>query len=139
MSRGSVAWAFPIPTRIRGYSVFYRFHLYYWWAFGVVLLAHLLVAVLHTGLPQAGDPDAGIHWEILGLGFFSAVSAAVAFSSCRVLPRLVAMAAPRSPLNNIAYRVFSRYHSYYWLVIGALVASHFAIAYWHAGIWPGLP
>jgi hypothetical protein len=141
--RAWVSWlrrlGVPSPTRVRGYALFYRYHLYYWWAFGVLLVAHLLVAVLHTGLPQSSDPDAGVHWRILGLGLFSGISAAVSFSSCRVLPRLAAMATPRSPLNNIAYRIFFNYHSYYWLIVGVLVALHFVFAYRHAGIWPGLP
>ena len=40
------------------FHYFYKYHSYYWWAFGVAVLTHLTVALLHTGLPQAGDPDA---------------------------------------------------------------------------------
>ena len=56
------------PARNKAYRAFNRYHLYYWWFFGVAVLAHVMMATFHTGLPKAGDPDAGIHWVILGLG-----------------------------------------------------------------------
>lgn len=125
------------PMHSKGYALFYRYHLYYWWAFGVALVAHFMVAVLHTGLPQSDDPDANIHWIILGLGLFSAISAVGLFSSCRILPRLAAMAKNNNPLDNMVFRVFFKYHSYYWFILAMLVAAHFGVSYWHAGIWPG--
>jgi hypothetical protein len=100
------------------------------------MVAHFMVAVLHTGLPQGGDPDANVHWAILGLGLFSAVSATSLFCSCRVLPRLVAMATPKTPFNNILYRSFYKYHNYYWLIMALLVAAHFLVNFNHAGVWP---
>ena len=66
-------------TQIKIYAFFNKYHLYYWWAFGILLVAHFMVGVLHTGLPQANDPDANVHWFILGLGFFSAVTASSLF------------------------------------------------------------
>ncbi len=125
------------PTQIKGYSAFYKYHLYYWWAFGVSLVAHFMVATLHTGLPQAGDPDAGVHWIILGLGLFSGVSASSLFFSCRVLPRLVAMATPKKPFNNPLYRAYNKYHSYYWVILALLATAHFIVSYNHTGVWPG--
>jgi hypothetical protein len=127
----------PDPTKIKGYSSFYKYHLYYWWAFGVFLVSHVLVAIAHTGLPQAGDPDAGAHWTILGLGFFSALSSSVVFCSCRVLPRLAALVSPGSLFNNTAYKFLFRYHAYFWIIFFLLAFSHFAAGYHHAGIWPG--
>jgi hypothetical protein len=124
------------PMKIKGYASFYKYHLYYWWAFGVFLISHILVAVVHTGLPQAGDPDAGAHWVILAFGFFSAVSSIVVFSSCRVLPYLVAMASPQSLFNHGSYKFVFKYHSYYWAFFLLLATIHFAAGYNHAGIWP---
>jgi hypothetical protein len=120
----------------RIYWSFTNYHLYYWWAFGVFLVAHLMVAVLHTGLPRAGDPDAGLHWLILLFGIFSAGSSSMIFASCRVLPRLSAMLTPRDPFSNSGYRWIFQHHAYYWLVFGLLTATHFVVAYNHAGIWP---
>jgi hypothetical protein len=119
------------------YADFYKYHLYYWWAFGVMLVAHLLISVVHTGLPQAGDPDAGIHWAILGFGALSLIIAVVLFSSCRVVPRLIAMATPRNPFKNTFYSRIYRFHSYYWVLLLAAVLTHFLLSYFHTGIWPG--
>lgn len=123
-------------AKSRGYSGFYQYHLYYWWAFGISVVAHFMTATVHTGLPQADDPDANIHWIILGLGFFSFLTALVIFSSCRILPRLASMLKPQSILNNNVYKVFFRYHTYYWWLLIALAAAHFAVGYNHAGLWP---
>jgi hypothetical protein len=139
--RTCVAWLRHLgmkdPSTTRGYSVFYRFHLYYWWAFGMLLVVHPIIAILHTGLPQAGDPDANIHWIILGIGLFSAIAAVAVFSSCRVVPRLVTMATSRNPFDNSSFKAFFRNHSYFWAPLVLLVAVHIAVAFNHARIWPG--
>jgi hypothetical protein len=124
-------------THNRIYAPFYKLHLYYWWSFGVLVVAHLMVAVVHTGLPQAGDPDAPVHWWILGLGLFSAMSAIGVFFSCRIMPRLVTMARSSDPFNSHSYRTFFRGHSFYWISLGLLAAAHFLVAFSHIGVWPG--
>jgi len=125
------------PTKSPVFQAFYQRHLYYWWAFGVAVVSHFLMAVLHTGLPQRGDPDAGVHWVILGIGFAGAVASAALFSSCRVYPRLVGRALKGFNTAGKAYRSLFKYHSYYWWVFAALVGVHFAVGFIHAGIWPG--
>ncbi len=124
------------PAHIKGYSFFYRYHLYYWWTFGVLLLAHVMVGTLHTGLPRIGDPDEGLHWAILGLGLFSAVSSISVFCSCRIMPRLMFLARRGKSGDNSGYRAFSRFHTYFWLFLACLVGAHFAFSYYHAGVWP---
>jgi hypothetical protein len=124
------------PISFKGYATFYQYHVYYWWAFGILLVAHLMMAVIHTGLPQAGDPDAGVHWRILGMGFFSAVSGVVLFSSCRILPRLVTLATRKNPFHNFAYAAFFQKHSYFWSVMALLVAGHLIFSIIHTGVWP---
>jgi hypothetical protein len=124
-------------TKSRGYSGFYRYHVYYWWTFGVVVVAHFMIATLHTGLPQADDPDANTHWIILGLGILSFITALVLFTSCRILPRLASMLNPQSILNNTVYKILYRYHVYYWGILILLVAAHFGVSYNHTGLWPG--
>jgi hypothetical protein len=119
------------------YASFYQYHLYYWWAFGVALVAHLMVAVIHTGLPQADDPDAGIHWVILGFGLLSALTALTLFLSCRVLSKLLAMAGRKKLTDTMAFRAFYQSHAYFWGVLAILAAAHFGFAFNHAGIWPG--
>ena len=136
-----LAWlkrlGFKDPVHAGWYASFYGYHLYYWWGFGIAVVSHLWVALVHTGLPQSGDLGAGIHWAILGLGLFAAISASSVFFSCRVLPRLVAMATRGKPWHNARYRVYSSYHAYFWVMAALLVAAHFAASYRHAGVWPG--
>ena len=127
-------WKNPEENKI--YRAFNRFHLWYWWLFGVSLVAHIMMSVFHTGLPKAGDPDAGIHWAILALGLGSAILAVVSFASCRFFPRLLAAQKPGGLLKNITYKLFYQNHNYYWLLLFLLVAAHFTVSYLHAGIWP---
>jgi hypothetical protein len=124
------------PVQNRAYQLFSRYHSYYWFIFGFALVAHLMMAIFHTGLPQAGDQDAGAHWAILILGFCGMLSAAVLFTTCKISPRLIAPVAPKLSLKNKAYRTVYQYHSYYWLTFALLIAGHFAISFLHAGIWP---
>jgi cytochrome b561 len=126
------------PTRNRIFRSFYGYHLYYWWGFGVAVLSHVIMAISHTGLPQAGPPDAGVHWAILSIGFPSALSGVALFSSCRVSPRLLAPAIKNLTSQGNKYRSFFSYHSYFWWIFTALVASHFTAGYLHAGVWPGV-
>ncbi len=125
------------PTDNVAYQTFNKRHLYYWWFFGVLALAHVMMSTFHTGLPEAGDPDAGVHWIILALGLASALSGVALFSSCRLSPKLLAPVIPKLSLASQAYRSFFGYHSHYWWVFAVLVAVHFAASYLHAGIWPG--
>ncbi len=126
------------PSQNRAYRAFNRYHLYYWWFFGVAVLAHVMMATFHTGLPEAGDPDSGVHWAILALGLTSGISSLGVFGSCRVLPRLLAPKLPGLSLANSSYRSFFGYHAYYWLVLALLVAGHFMAVYLHAGVWPAI-
>jgi hypothetical protein len=127
-------WKNPGENKI--YRMFNKLHLWYWWLFGVTLVAHIMMSVIHTGLPQAGDPDAGVHWAILGLGLVSAVMAVLVFSSCRFVPRLLSVQKPDSLLKNVTYNLFYRKHNYYWPLLLVMVAAHFTISFLHAGIWP---
>ncbi len=96
-----------------------------------------MMAVLHTGLPQTGDPDAAVHWTILGVGFSGLLTASVLFSSCRVIPRLLALAGRKSPFENLFFRSIYRYHVYFWSILLIAVLAHFLVSYQHAGVWPG--
>jgi hypothetical protein len=129
-----LGWHNPLGTK--WYQAIYRYHTYYWWSFGILLISHIIMAVSHTGLPESGDPDANVHWMILFLGLASFISAFSIFSSCRVFPSLKIMATPGRPVGN-KYRSFFKYHSYYWVIFLVLVAGHFTIGLIHTGIWPG--
>lgn len=129
--------SFGVSTvKSKAYQLFSRYHSYYWFIFGAALVAHLMMAIFHTGLPQAGDADAGVHWIILILGFVGMLSTVVLFTTCKISPRLLAPATPKLSLKNNVYRTVFQYHSYYWLAFALSIAGHFVVGYLHAGIWP---
>jgi hypothetical protein len=125
------------PMETRPYRTFYKYHGYYWSIFLLTLILHLISAVMHTAIPTADDPDAQIHWVILGFAFGSLVSTGVVLSSCRSLVNLLNLFAEKGPLSNLRYQLFYQYHSYYWVLLILAIAGHVASAYLHTGIWPG--
>jgi hypothetical protein len=118
------------------YKTFYKYHLYYWWFFGVSVLAHIIMGTVHTGLPQPGDPDVGIHWAILILGAASLILGITVFFSCRIIPRLFGPTIPEMNTGNRSYSFMYKYHSFYWIIFIGLVAAHFMVTFLHAGAWP---
>jgi len=123
-------------TNSKAYRRFYQYHAYYWWIFGALILSHFMMAVLHTGLPKAGDPDSPIHWAILLLGLGAALGAGALFVSCRIMPRLITLATSKNPMTSVAFKGFFKLHAYYWWIILLLVVAHFAASYLHTGFWP---
>lgn len=123
------------PMKIGAYQSFYKYHSYYWWVFGVSIVAHITTAVSHTGLPAFGDPDALTHLTILLVGFGGVLSNLVVFFSCRICTRLLAPFMPKSTFQSETYKLFFKYHSYIWWVFGALVAGHITAAFLHVGLW----
>jgi len=132
---GRLGW--KIPTESGPYRAFYKYHGYYWWVFILGLTLHFLAAVMHTAIPAPGDPDAPIHWAILGFALGAAVMTGAVLSSCRSLNSLVNTFTGKAPTSNKRYFSFYRYHSYYWLILILALAGHFAASYIHIGVWPG--
>jgi hypothetical protein len=123
----------------KAYQFFYRYHSIYWWGFCLVLILHVMVAIGHSGLPQADDPDAPIHWYILGTGLIAATSVLIIFLSCRTLISLTGFFSKKNPLSLPGYKPFYLRHSFYWLIFAAAFLAHFLFGYSHAGVWPTLP
>ena len=120
------------PMSGKAYQAFFRYHALYWQAFFLLLAAHLSLAFAHTGIPQAGDPDAPVHWRILALGLAAALSGGVLFSSCRISFGFLT----RSLKSRKGYPAFNAFHGYYWLILFGLIAMHFYFAHAHVGFWP---
>lgn len=120
----------------RAYQSFNHYHLLYWGLFGAALVSHLTMSILHTGLPQSGDADAGTHWMILSFGASGFIIAMLAFGSCRVAPRILTSGKPQNLINRSSYKSYFRYHAFFWLVLAITIGVHIAIAFGHAGIWP---
>ena len=117
----------------------YGFHPYFWWAFVMFLVLHVATAFFHTGFPIKGDPDAGIHWWILGLGFASTLTVPATFLSCRSVATAFEFLSQKNPLSWKFYRGIYRFHGYYWWLLGVLVISHFIVAGLHVNFWPTVP
>jgi hypothetical protein len=124
-------------TESKWYRGLNKYHGYYWWAFILALVLHLMSAVMHTALPKAGDPDAAIHWVILSFALGSLVMVGAVISSCRSMVGLITLFTEKGPLSGSKYNFFYRYHAYYWLFLILLIAGHFASSYMHIGFWPG--
>ncbi len=125
------------PIGNRGYQAFHRYHGYYWWGFWFVFLLHALVGIMHgLSVPSSIDPDAYLHVPILWLGVGALCTAVIVVSSCRSPVAFLDLFRTKPTLASKGYRLFYRYHSSYWLLLGLAVAAHFALGYYHAGIWP---
>ena len=124
-------------TEKRWYRPIYKYHGYYWWVFLFGLTLHFLTTIMHTAIPQAGDPDAPIHWIILSFAIISLPLLGTVLASCRSLVGMLNLFMEKGPLNNYRFREFYRYHAYFWLLLVLAVAGHIGSAYVHVGIWPG--
>lgn len=118
------------------YGSFFRYHGFYWWALGVTLMSHLLMATSHTGLiPLPGDPDGWIHLTILALGVVAAVTISADFLTCRISPKLLAPYLRSKPMESWKFRLFYGWHGYLWWAFIAVVGAHIVVGILHAGWW----
>jgi len=124
------------PTGNRAYRALYQFHSYSWAGFWLVLALHAMTGIMHAGLPSAIDPYSYLHKYILWSGAGATLVGLGVLSSCRSPLRFVDMFTSKPSLTVKGYRLFYRYHNYYWPLLFLLVATHFAVGYIHAGIWP---
>ena len=124
------------PMQSRFYQTFTKGHYYYWWIFGLTLLLHVPSAFFHTGIPVAGDPDAGIHWVILALALISVLSFILVLFSCRFIITFWEYFAGKNPIKNRFVKWIYSQHSIWWWFFAVSFLSHVAVAYAHAGIWP---
>ena len=121
----------------RAYKFFYKYHSYYWWSFLVVLAIHVMSATIHTELlPGPDDPDALEHWFILGFAFGTLGSFSIQFASCRTFTSLVDFFTQKNPVKSRVFKVFYRFHAYYWWIFLLTVAGHVTAAAIHTNVWP---
>lgn len=126
----------PNPMNTKAFQSFYKYHAYYWWLFVVAVILHLTTGVTHVALPTPGDPDALIHWIILGFGVFALVSFILVMASCRSFAGLLGFFTGKNTLAMNSYKNFYRFHSLYWWLFAIAVAGHFGASYVHIGLWP---
>jgi hypothetical protein len=130
-----LGWRDPLASRV--YKALYRFHGYYWWGFWFVFFLHALVGLMHgLSVPSSIDPDSYLHVPIFWLGAGAAACAIIVLASCRSPIAFLDLFRSRPALTSRTYRLYYGYHSYVWLLLLLMVAAHFAVGYYHSGLWP---
>jgi cytochrome b561 len=119
-----------LKTRVyRGYS---RFHSYYWVAFLLFLVLHLMVTIVHVGLPLPGEPYFLAHQVV----FYSAITnfllVLVVFTSCKSFLSFVSLFTPRNLLSGNIFKLFYRFHSLFWWMLAVSFVVHIAAGIVHA-------
>ena len=124
------------PLKSRVYKAFYDGHFFTWWAFITIAILHIMTAFFHTGFPKSGDPDAPVHWWILGFAFSSLIFFSLVIFSCRLLNPFWNFFTGKSPLENKWIKWVYSHHGFWWWPWIFSFVAHIAIAYAHTGIWP---
>jgi hypothetical protein len=118
------------------YRPLFKLHGFYWWGLVMGMVLHLMSALMHTGIPGAGDPDGSIHRIVLATGGASLVLAGVVLSSCRSLVNLVSSFRENPLLASRGFVGFYRCHAHFWAALTLFVAVHFVSVYSHIQLWP---
>ena len=118
--------------KTRFYSVYFRFHSYYWVAFFLILVLHLMVTIVHIGLPSPGEPYLLAHQVV----FYSAIAnfllTLVVFTSCKSFLSLVSLFANRNPLSDNGFKRFYRFHAVLWWMLFVSFIVHIIAGIIHA-------
>jgi hypothetical protein len=125
----SFAIFFKIPWSknsfwIRFYTVFYRYHSYYWNIFWFILILHLLVTIPHSGIPNPLAP----FFRAQQVSFYSSivnfVCVAAVLLSCRSISAFFSFFGADNLKSLNAYKKFYKYHSYIGMVLAVSVGTH---------------
>jgi hypothetical protein len=118
------------------YRGFLKYHTYYWWAFWLIFVIHLLAAIMHLGFNTAGDSDAYLHKYSVIFGISAILTILLVSFSCYGIATLVRLFSDRSPTDFKLIDAVYKYHAYYWTLFLLLIAAHFTAGYLHSGWWP---
>jgi len=124
-------------TTSRAYQSFFKLHSFFWYGFFLVLFLHMLTGLMHTELPRAGDPDAGIHLVILIFAASVFVSVGLTFANCRTFAGILGVFRGETLFTG-GYRTFYRFHAYFWIVLLVSLIGHLTASYIHVGFWPSV-
>jgi hypothetical protein len=139
--RSVISWSHRIGLKnilnYPAYQSFYKYHSYYWWAFGFIFSIHLLMGLMHIFMiPSVPDPDAYVHWYSLGSGLTAVFLAGGILFSCRMVNGPLTLLFNKNPLTNLKYKAYYKFHAYYWPAFLALAAAHYLSGFLHSGFWP---
>jgi hypothetical protein len=118
------------------YRQFLKYHNYYWWAFWLIFVIHLMAAITHLGFNTAGDPDAYLHKYSVILGILAVLTLLIVRFSCYGIAAMVRLFSDRPPTDFKIISAVYKYHAYYWMAFVLLIAAHFTAGYRHSGWWP---
>ncbi len=119
-----------LKTRL--YRAYFRFHSYYWVAFVMFLLLHLMVTIVHIGLPAAGEPYHLAHQVAFYTAIVNLIIILVVFTSCRSFISLAGLFSSRDPLSNGNYKRFYGFHSILWMIFLVSFVVHIIAGMIHA-------
>jgi hypothetical protein len=118
--------------KTRLYKAYFKGHSYYWVAFLLFLVLHLLATIAHTGIPKPGEPFGTAHW----IAFFSSIAnfilALIVFGSCRSFISLYGIFSAKNPLQNGFFKRFYSFHAVAWVLLIASVLLHIVTGILHA-------
>jgi hypothetical protein len=118
--------------KTRLYKAYFKFHSFYWVAFFLLLILHLLVTIPHIGIPSPGEAYALAHW----VAFYSSIAnfllVLVVFASCRSFISLYNLFSSGSPLKGGFFKRFYNWHALIWVLLLASVIIHIVSGIVHA-------
>ncbi len=118
--------------KARVYNTYFRFHSYYWVAFGLFLVLHLMVTIVHIGLPSSGEPYALAHQVVFYSAIVNFLLVLVVFTSCKSFLSLVSLFTSRNPLSGNIFKGFYRFHSILWWLLAVSFIVHIVFGIIHA-------
>ena len=116
----------------RIYRVYFKFHSYYWVAFGTVLVFHLMVTIVHVGVPTAGEPVHLAHQLVFYTAITNFLLTAVVFTSCRSFLSLISIFSSRSLISEDGFSKFYRFHAVFWWLLAISFTVHIVGGIIHA-------
>jgi hypothetical protein len=116
----------------RAYRVYFRFHSYYWVAFGTFFISHLMVTVVHVGLPSAGEPYSLAHQLVFYTAITNFLLTLIVFTSCKSFLNLVGIFSSRNLLSANGFKKFYRFHSIFWWLLCVSFIVHISAGIVHA-------
>jgi hypothetical protein len=122
----------PHTRGARAYQAFSRFHSYYWGAFWIILLLHLMVTTTHIGLPVTGQPYYRAQQVTLYTAIANLVLMFILFLSCKSFTRLASIFSAKNLLDNLRYKRFFRLHALFWWLLVASMITHIVFGMIHA-------
>lgn len=114
------------------YMVYFRFHSYYWIAFGFFLIFHLMVTIVHVGYPSSGAPYVLPHQLVFYTAIVNFLLIIVVFTSCKSFLSLVNIFNSKNPLSIGGFKRFYRFHSVFWWLLGVSFIVHITAGIIHA-------